>query len=329
MKHGHFVISLDFELFWGVRDKRSVEEYGDHVRGVHTIVPEILRIFRENGIHATWATVGFLWCENRGELLNSFPKVQPGYADPIYSPYGSYMNRIGENELDDPLHFAASLVRLIRESTGQEMGSHTFSHFYCLENGQTAEEFRADMQAADSVARKLEMNLQSLVFPRNQYSEEYLRIAREEGIMCYRGNGESWLYRPRSQNDERLFRRALRLLDAYMNVSGPLDYSNEYMRRGVLIDIPASRFLRPYSRKSSALQGLQMRRITSAMTHAARTGRTFHLWWHPHNFGVNQSENLNMLGQLIAHFKKLHAECGFESLTMGELATFLRAESNG
>jgi hypothetical protein len=31
---GAFVISLDFELFWGVRDKRTISGYGPNILGV-------------------------------------------------------------------------------------------------------------------------------------------------------------------------------------------------------------------------------------------------------------------------------------------------------
>ena len=59
-----FTISLDFELYWGVRDKRSVGAYKDHLLGVQRAVPELLGLFEKNGVHATWATVGFLFFKN-------------------------------------------------------------------------------------------------------------------------------------------------------------------------------------------------------------------------------------------------------------------------
>ena len=34
MDNGKFVISLDFELMWGVRDIETVESYGENLRGV-------------------------------------------------------------------------------------------------------------------------------------------------------------------------------------------------------------------------------------------------------------------------------------------------------
>ena len=44
---GQFVISLDFELFWGVRDKRRIEDYASALEKVHALVPEMLAMFRE------------------------------------------------------------------------------------------------------------------------------------------------------------------------------------------------------------------------------------------------------------------------------------------
>ena len=61
MNKGIFTISLDFELFWGVRDHRTLEDYGENVRNVHKIVPGLLALFDKYDIHCTWATVGFLF----------------------------------------------------------------------------------------------------------------------------------------------------------------------------------------------------------------------------------------------------------------------------
>ena len=53
-----FIISLDFELYWGIRDKRTIADYGKNLRNVHQVVPALLECFQRYGIHATWATVG-------------------------------------------------------------------------------------------------------------------------------------------------------------------------------------------------------------------------------------------------------------------------------
>jgi len=47
MNHGGtFVISLDFELLWGVRDKRTVADYGANILGVRRVIPAIARFIR-------------------------------------------------------------------------------------------------------------------------------------------------------------------------------------------------------------------------------------------------------------------------------------------
>ena len=63
-----FIISLDFELMWGVRDHRGLADYGDAVLGVRRAIPEILARFEAAGIRATWATVGLLFARTREEI---------------------------------------------------------------------------------------------------------------------------------------------------------------------------------------------------------------------------------------------------------------------
>ena len=76
---------------------------------------------------------------------------------------------VGPDEQSDPEHLAGSLVRLLADTPGQEVGSHTFSHFYCLEQGQHEVDLRADLAAARSIARLYGLELTSLVLPRNQW----------------------------------------------------------------------------------------------------------------------------------------------------------------
>ena len=72
-RRGRFVISLDFELYWGVRHLPSVKQYFPHLVGARTAIPALLDLFSEYGIHATWATVGFLFCDQTRTLLRFAP----------------------------------------------------------------------------------------------------------------------------------------------------------------------------------------------------------------------------------------------------------------
>ena len=59
-----FVISLDFELFWGLIDNSNFYDYKQNIEGVWSAIPEILKLFKNYNISATWATVGMLMCKN-------------------------------------------------------------------------------------------------------------------------------------------------------------------------------------------------------------------------------------------------------------------------
>ena len=313
------VISLDFELFWGVRDVATLENYGRNLLGARSVVPALLKLFHQYQVHATWAIVGFMFCETRDEILAVMPRKIPCYLNPSLSPY-PHIKNIGHDEQDDPYHYAPSLIKLIASSPNQEIGSHTFSHYYCLERGQDQETFRLDLHSAMHMAAKYRQNIESLVFPRNQCNGEYLSVCREVGIAAYRGNEHSWMYRAKSKKDESLVRRGARLLDAYLNLSGHNCSSQKETANERPINIPSSRFLRPFSKTFRIFEPLRLRRICSAMTYAAEHGLTYHLWWHPHNFGVHTEENLSFLKNILNHYVRLKEGYGMESLNMGELA---------
>jgi len=62
------------------------------------------------------------------------------------------------------------------------------------------------------------------------------------------------------------------------------------------------------------------------MQHAAETGRIYHLWWHPHNFGIGLKENILFLSRVLEAFRVLAAEHGMRSLSMAEVANEATAE---
>jgi peptidoglycan/xylan/chitin deacetylase (PgdA/CDA1 family) len=324
MNTGKFVVSLDFELFWGVRVKKSIEKYGENIKGVHKAIPRLLDIFDKYQINATFATVGFLFFENKSELLNSLPTKFPNYINKKLSPYLGHFDIVGDNTETDPYHFAPRLITLIQNYPKQEIGTHTFSHYYCLDEGQTKDDFIADIESAQKIAGKYGIKLTSLTFPKNQFNEAYLGICKERGIICYRGNEHSWLYEARNRAEENLFRRALRFLDAYMNISGPNCYSDDCLKSQDPIDIPSSGCLRPYSKKLKVLDKFRLNRIKSGMSYAAKNNLTYHLWWHPHDFGINQDENFALLKKILEHFKELNTKFNFQSYTMSELAKVIK-----
>jgi peptidoglycan/xylan/chitin deacetylase (PgdA/CDA1 family) len=319
---GAFVISLDFELHWGVCDALTVDAYRENLLGAREVIPRILALFEEFGIHATWATVGFLFFGRREDLVAALPARRPTYADPRVSSY-NHIDSVGFDESADPFHFGSTLLERIRRVPHQEIATHTFSHFYCMEPGPTPDDFRADLIACVSAARAIGVELSSIVFPRNQVTGTCLDVCAELGIVVYRGTERAWPYRPVPRNRQGRLRRALRLADGYVNLLGyhVTPYA-QTVERG-MVNIPASRFLRPYSRRLRWLEWLNEQRITRAMSHAARSGAIYHLWWHPHNFGRDSDNNLASLRRILEHYGGLAARHGMRSRTMGELGAEL------
>jgi len=133
MGAGSLVISLDFELHWGRFDKVDLFKCEKYYWETHRAVPEILRLFSDFEIRATWAAVGMLFAKNAEEWQQYMPAELPGYDDPVHSPYQWFLSA------DFPEHclFAPDLVAAIAVSPGQELGSHTFSHYHTNEPGQT------------------------------------------------------------------------------------------------------------------------------------------------------------------------------------------------
>ena len=313
---GIFTISLDFELYWGMRDKRTIEQYRENLLGVRGAIDEMLKVFKNNDIHCTWATVGFLFFEDVRHLKENFPAELPHYTKQNLSPY-KYIS--DAEDLEKVYHFASDVIAKIAQHKYQEIATHTFSHYYCQEDGQTLEEFRDDISAAISIAKTKGFDIKSLVFPRNQWRESYLTVLKEFGIQCFRGNESSWLYEASEDQSNRKIQRAARFLDTYINLTGHHTYRPKDRTIELPFDFPASRFLRPYSQKLSFLDGLRLRRIKKAMNHAAKHGDIFHLWWHPHNFGKNTHANISFLEKIIKHYKILQQQYGMQSLNMGEL----------
>ena len=61
MNKGFFVISLDYELMWGVRDKKTVTNYGNSILGGKNGLVQTIEILNEFSCYVTIATVGFLF----------------------------------------------------------------------------------------------------------------------------------------------------------------------------------------------------------------------------------------------------------------------------
>ena len=316
---GKFVISLDYELMWGIRDKRSLVSYRSNIENVPKVIDQLLLSFNAFNISATFATVGFLFARTKQELKKYLPAIKPNYEDKNLSPYLGYIESLSDEDYKK-YHSSINCIKKIQDCKNHEICTHTFSHYYCLEKGQDKASFEADIKSAVKIAEKEGINIWSIVFPRNQSNPNYIEILKENNISVFRGNEKSWFYSSVNGEDETLVRRAMRLIDTYINISGHNCYSDHEIREGSIYNLPSSRFLRPYSPKFKILESLRLRRIKRSMTHAAKNELIYHLWWHPHNFGSHLEENISFLNEILKHYKVLNQKYKFNSCTMAVAA---------
>lgn len=311
-----FIISLDFELFWGMQDCISLEDYKDNVLGGRKAIPKLLELFKKYDIHCTWATVGFMFADSFNELKKYFPEdeLRPHYFESQLSSYRCFSS-IGKDENEAPYFYAPSLIKKISELPYQEIACHTFSHFYCNEDGQRIEEFEADINAAVKLAKDKGYDLKTIVLPRNQCNKSYLKILNKFGFIGYRDEENDWIHK---KVKHKLLLRILRLLDVYIPLTGYGGYIPK--KKYSLIKMQGSRMFKPYFKYLSLFEKLKIRRIKKQMLHAAKNGLVFHLWWHPHNIGVKTEYHLERLEEIFEYYIVLKNKYGMESMNMAELA---------
>lgn len=321
---GAFIISLDFELHWGVFDHTPLTEksraYFDRTRA---LIDPTLQQFAEHDVRATWATVGMLFARDKAELTRSLPSKRPEYRDPALSPY-RLLDEVGSDEASDPYHYALSLIERVAATPGQVVGSHTFGHYYCLEAGQNLASFTADLAAAQRLSQqRLNTRSTSLVFPRNQYRRDYFPALQDHGFTTYRGNPDLWFWRSRSGEDTTLLQRAVRLSDNYLNFGANTLFSHPTIEGDSPMNIPASRFFRPYVARIDGYGGqrLKVRRILREMSTAARNQAHYHLWWHPHNLATHPEKNMAALKEILQQYQTLNHRYGWQSHSMETFAS--------
>lgn len=319
---GTLLVSLDHELFWGMLDQCPLEDYQQNVLGGRKAIPALLDLFQTYGIHATWATVGFQFAENYEELAAFFPAedLRPSYDAPKLDPY-AWFDRLGHDEESAPCFYGASLLKRIAATPGQEIGTHTFSHYYCREPGQTPAQFAADMTSAKAIGEAKGFRVESVVLPRNQCRPEYTEVLRRLGFTAYRDEENDWIHR---KVKFRPLLRALRLADVYLPLTGLGGYVPK--NEGGIWNLTGSRMYKPIFPPLKALEGLKLHRIKAQMRHAAKHGLTFHLWWHPHNIGVHTPEHLEQLEEIFRYYSHLREKYGMVSRNMGEMVRELERE---
>lgn len=284
----------------------------------------MLELFSGNEISVTWATVGMLFAANEEEWRFYSPEFQPSYRNKNLSAY----EWAKVHGIRPEVHFAPDLIREILATPFQELGSHTYAHYYTLMRGQSPEQFRQDLQSTQKIAQdKFGVRLKSLVFPRNHVNELYLPICLEEGYEFVRGNPKNWYWQETQHESwsKKWFRSADCFFDTGEKTSYTWDEITHFEQEPMVL--PASRILRPYAPGNPLFNQVRLRRILGEMEYAAINGEVYHLWWHPHNLGYSPEGSMRELAQIVQHFNRLKSDYGMTSLHMEALGTQVKNSS--
>lgn len=280
------VLSLDFELRWGVYDRLGddPQAYRAHLDGVREVVPELLGALSADGVRATWACVGAMACEGWDDYLARAPEP-PQWGEPSLR----FDLRWADRDPDGALHFAPELVTRVAQTPGQEVGSHTFGHLCFGELGLVAADVARDAEACAEVLRaRTGYTPRALVFPRNQGGFE--RELAAAGITTTRSSAPGWWWRRNLGREQVLPVRAARLASAFAPQRAAVDPAPRPAH------VPATAFIR--FNLPPALWALSCRQL-AAQAAALGPGEVVHIWCHPHNLGDAPARRVAQLMDLV------------------------------
>ena len=322
MDKGCLVISLDYEREWPFLRYGRTTDFRTSVQkanGMSRAIHETLNYFEIYGIHATWAVVGLILATDHEDAQHFSPSNKPNYQNGVLNPYALINSLERQTPYDQSLFFARETVEAIAGVKGQEIASHSFAHVFTKEEASALEVFEDDIISSVRITQSIGHTPRTFVFPKNQVSDEHTFVLEKHGFTAIRQNSPHKWYRYDAITYNR-FVRFLRLLDAYVNLTGYHGYPiNEI--QGTPLRIKASRAFRPFDTRLPRMEPLKIRRIQKEMEHAAQNGLVYHLWWHPCAFGVeNTQQNIANVKAVCKIYDDLRARFGMLSLNMSELA---------
>lgn len=308
-----FVLSIDTELAWGTRGDAFYRTDYERTRDV---IGRLLALLARYEIPATWAVVGHLF-------LDSCARDAKGVLHPeIVRPEGWtgkndwFLMDPGTSRLHDPIWYGDDVIDLIKSCAyPQEIGSHSFSHFYA--DACSRESFASDTAEAVRVSREAEVAPVAYVFPQNRVN--HLDVLREQGFTCYRGSDENWYRRL-----PKLLKKVAHMVDDYFIPTAP---AVQPRLESGLVNIPGSWFY-GHARGWAKYLPVRMRvaKVKAGLRAAMNEKGVFHLWFHPFNLASDPEGLLQGLEDIFKYVQELRVAGKLETSSMGQLAARVKAE---
>lgn len=301
---GQFVISLDTELAWGSFDTGGVSRHETEYRNTRSVINDLCTLFDEYDAPVTWAVVMHLLedCTTHEELVP--PKYEwVNWLEAIPCRAG----------VDEELWYAPDIVDRIQSSgVNHEIGLHGYTHMIMGASGCSREAARSEIKMAVQTANKAGIEPDTYIFPRNRIG--HLGLLDEFDISVYRGVDGRWY----EQNLPEKVRKPLRFADEAFKFTPPVVTP---VRRNGLVELPGSQILRPYKGPWNRTPAdSQLIRAKKGLDEAARTGKVYHLWFHPFNLATGSKRHLEVVKAILSYASELRDQDKLEICPMIEAA---------
>ena len=299
---GSFVISLDFELAWGTRGRPAAAKVGPYLDGSRDAITQMLDLFEEFNVSATWATVGALLMTQSGAQRRHRMITGPRFDDIPVGDHLSAPNWYAEDILDQILNCPVP----------QEIGCHTLTHLYVNTQREGRQELADELDLFLELFEELRLpRPRSFVFPKAY--QAHFDLLAERDFYAYRGPEDRWY----ESLPGTLPAAGIRLADSVAGLTPRVRRCEHHSRN--LWMIPASQFYSPFMGvgRYVPLQS-RVRKVVNGLNHAAKHGGVYHLWTHPFNMGYRTEELLLGLKQILEHADQLRSAGKLKIQTMAE-----------
>ena len=295
-----FVISIDTEMAWGLVHRPNLDYRYDRER---EHLSRLTALFDRFDVPATWAVVGHLMLD---ECAPVDGVKHPEIHRPDYDWFeGDWFDADPCSDRDAaPTWYGPDVVELIRSAeVDHEIATHGFSHIVAGDPGCSRLTFDSEMRAALAVAAEREIEITSIVHPRNRIG--HLDVLVEHGITAYRGR------RP-SAEPVGLPQRVIDLL------VGSERTAVRPAREDGIWNLPATILYDVDARHRT--WRLWIRQVERRLDQAVARRSLFHLWFHPHNLRDHPDAAFAGLERILTAATR-HRDAGrLDTVTMGQLA---------
>jgi peptidoglycan/xylan/chitin deacetylase (PgdA/CDA1 family) len=289
-----FIMSLDCEGKWGMADSLRPYHHRDltdsNLAGAYR---QILEMLARYDLAATFAFV-------MAFVLREEERRRFAMLDEAGNPDDPWLRHYWDSLRDgqgDGWHLPDALD-LVREAGGHEIASHSFCHRPLGNSSLDAAGAADELAAAGEAARLKQVELKTLVFPRNEVGN--LPAVRRAGYLGYRARLE------------RRGGRIAALMEEFITNRGPQPVAP--VADG-LVAIPAGHFFNwRFGLRRMVPPAVTIARWQGQLRRCVRDGGVVHLWLHPHNL-ITGPGTAPVLDRILAEVARLRDQGQVEVLT--------------